>query len=50
MTEIYFPTKPKVIPVVKVPVYKPQTTEPAVQQQTTPTTPATTPEEEQSEF
>ncbi|MWB96134.1 transcriptional regulator [Flavobacterium sp. GA093] len=50
MTEIYFPTKPKVVPVVKVPVYKPQTTEPAVQQQTTPATPATTPEEEQSEF
>lgn len=38
MTEIYFPTKPKVVaPVVAAPVYKPQTTE-----NTTETTPQTT--------
>ncbi|WP_264538465.1 SRPBCC family protein [Flavobacterium sp. N1736] len=49
MTEIYFPTKPKVIPVTveKVPVYKPQTQTPAQPATTTPT-PAK--EEEQSEF
>lgn len=49
MTEIYFPTKPKVIPVVKVPVYKPASTEPAAAK------PAETPKpapktEEESEF
>jgi effector-binding domain-containing protein len=49
MTEIYFPTKPKVIPVVKVPVYKPASTEPATAK------PAETPKpapktEEESEF
>jgi effector-binding domain-containing protein len=48
MTEIYFPTKPKVIPVAveKVPVYNPQTQKPAQQ----PATTAPAKEEEQSEF
>jgi effector-binding domain-containing protein/ribosome-associated toxin RatA of RatAB toxin-antitoxin module len=50
MTEIYFPTKPKVIPVVKVPVYQPQTETQTVKPATpAPTTPKTT-EEEDSEF
>jgi effector-binding domain-containing protein len=50
MTEIYFPTKPKVIPVVKVPVYQPQTeTQTAKPATPAPTTPKTT-EEEDSEF
>ncbi|MFH6999456.1 transcriptional regulator [Flavobacterium sp. FlaQc-57] len=47
MTEIYFPTKPKVIPVAKVPVYR-NDTEPTAPKPTE--TPKTTPEEEQSEF
>lgn len=47
MTEIYFPTKPKVVPVVRTPVYRPNT-EPQTQKAVD--TPATTPEEEQSEF
>ncbi len=58
MTEIYFPTKPKVIPVVKTPVYQPQTeTETPTTQTPThtakPVAPAPDPkptEEEQSEF
>ncbi len=46
MTEIYYPTKPKVIPVAKVPVYRPATTDPAaVKPAETPKTP-----EEESEF
>ncbi|MCD0471492.1 SRPBCC family protein [Flavobacterium sp. JAS] len=48
MTEIYFPTKPKVIPVAKVPVYKPQTTDPT--QPKPAATPATKTPEEESEF
>lgn len=57
-TEIYFPTKPKVVPVTTVPVYTPQTTEsvqpkPAQSKPAQPkpatTPPAKTPEEE-SEF
>lgn len=57
MTEIYFPIKPKEVPVIKAPEYN---TDPASQVQTTQpkpaqpkpaaTTPTTTPEEEQSEF
>jgi effector-binding domain-containing protein len=47
MTEIYFPTKPKVAPVVRTPVYVP-TAEPKVRRAVD--SPATTPEEEQSEF
>lgn len=47
MTEIYFPVKPKVVPVAKTPVYVP-TTEPKVRRAVD--SPATTPEEEQSEF
>ncbi|MDR7212683.1 transcriptional regulator [Flavobacterium piscis] len=48
ITEIYFPVKPKVIPIEKVPVYKPQS---AVKTQQPATTPAVKiPEEEQSEF
>jgi hypothetical protein len=47
ITEIYFPTKPKVVPVVKTPVYVP-TAEPKVRRAVD--SPATTPEEEQSEF
>ncbi|WP_374173539.1 transcriptional regulator [Flavobacterium tructae] len=48
MTEIYYPTKPKVVPVAKVPVYRPATTDPAVAKPVeTPKKPA---EEEQSEF
>ena len=50
MTEIYFPTKPKVIPVVKVPVYQPQTeTQTPKPAAPAPATPKTT-EEEDSEF
>jgi effector-binding domain-containing protein len=50
MTEIYFPTKPKVIPVAKVPVYQPQTETPTAKPATpAPTTPKKT-EEEDSEF
>ena len=50
MTEIYFPTKPKVIPVIKVPVYQPQTETQTVKPATpAPATPKTT-EEEDSEF
>ncbi|MBF4465361.1 SRPBCC family protein [Flavobacterium sp. LC2016-12] len=50
MTEIYFPTKPKVIPVAKVPVYQPQTeTQTAKPATPAPATPKTT-EEEDSEF
>ncbi|WP_337966747.1 transcriptional regulator [uncultured Flavobacterium sp.] len=50
MTEIYFPTKPKVVPVVKVPVYTPQqtTTEPAKPKPAA--TPAAKTPEEESEF
>jgi effector-binding domain-containing protein len=50
MTEIYFPTKPKVVPVAPVvPAYTPQATPQAPKPATTtPTT--TTPEEEESEF
>lgn len=60
MTEIYFPIKPKEVPVVKAPVYDPETgaqTEPSestqakpVQPKPAPTTPTAKPEEEQSEF
>jgi effector-binding domain-containing protein len=52
MTEIYFPVKPKVVPVAKVPVYKPATEPTAAKPATeTPkTTPKPTTEEEQSEF
>ncbi|KAF2517091.1 SRPBCC family protein [Flavobacterium foetidum] len=56
MTEIYFPTRPKIVPVVKAPVYQSETpvAEPAQQTQPKPATPkpaqTTTPEEEQSEF
>jgi len=51
MTEIYFPTKPKVIPVAKVPVYQPQTgTETQTAKPAVPAPAPTTPEEEQSEF
>lgn len=52
MTEIYFPTKPKVVP-VETPVYAPQTqTQAPVQQKpaATTTTPPPAKEEEQSEF
>jgi len=50
MTEIYFPTKPKVIPVAKVPVYQPQTeTQTPKPATSAPATPKTT-EEEDSEF
>ena len=50
MTEIYFPTKPKVIPVAKVPVYQPQTETQTPKPATpAPATPKTT-EEEDSEF
>ena len=50
MTEIYFPTKPKVVPVVKTPVYRPDT-ESAAPKPAKPTeTPKTNTEEEQSEF
>ncbi|BFM41627.1 effector binding domain-containing protein [Flavobacterium sp. CFS9] len=48
MTEIYYPTKPKVVPVAKVPVYKPATTDPAAVKPTE--TPKKPEEEEQSEF
>lgn len=48
MTEIYYPTKPKVVPVAKVPVYRPAATDPAaVKPAETPKKPE---EEEQSEF
>jgi len=51
MTEIYYPTKPKVIPVAKVPVYnstaEPSTPKPATEAPKTTPKPA---EEEQSEF
>ena len=54
MTEIYFPTKPKVVPVpAETPVYKPQTQTQAPAQQkpaATTTTPPPAKEEEQSEF
>ncbi|MEN2398651.1 SRPBCC family protein [Flavobacterium sp. MC2016-06] len=52
MTEIYFPTKPKVVaPVVAAPVYRPQTqTEPAQQKPATPAPAVKKTEEEQSEF
>lgn len=50
MTEIYYPTKPKVVPVAKVPVYRPQT-DTAEPKPTEASKPAPkTPEEEQSEF
>ncbi|OXA79041.1 hypothetical protein SAMN05444397_102273 [Flavobacterium aquidurense] len=48
MTEIYFPTKPKVIPVAKVPVYQPQT-ETQTAKPATPAPAAPKPEED-SEF
>jgi len=54
VTEIYFPTKPKVVPVpAETPVYKPQTQTQAPAQQkpaATTTTPPPAKEEEQSEF
>lgn len=52
MTEIYFPTKPKVVPVVAAPVYRPETQSQPAQQKPAAQTPAATPlqEEEQSEF
>ncbi|MDW8853051.1 SRPBCC family protein [Flavobacterium sp. MMLR14_040] len=54
VTEIYFPTKPKVVPVpVETPVYSPQTQTQAPAQQkpaATTTTPPAAKEEEQSEF
>lgn len=51
VTEIYYPVIPKVIPVVKVPVYKPSTTaDSAVKQPAERPASTTTPEEEQSEF
>ncbi|KIQ24941.1 transcriptional regulator [Flavobacterium sp. MEB061] len=54
VTEIYFPTKPKVVPVpVEAPVYRPQTqTQTPAQQKpaATTTTPPPAKEEEQSEF
>jgi effector-binding domain-containing protein len=54
VTEIYFPTKPKVVPVpVETPVYRPQTQTQAPAQQkpaATTTTPLSAKEEEQSEF
>ncbi|MBE8726831.1 SRPBCC family protein [Flavobacterium hungaricum] len=57
MTEIYFPIKPKEVPVVKAPVYNTDTTtqaQPAqpkpVQPKPAATAPAPKPEEEQSEF
>ncbi|MCC9016395.1 MULTISPECIES: SRPBCC family protein [Flavobacterium] len=48
MTEIYYPTKPKVVPVAKIPVYRPATTDPTVAKPAE--TPKTPTEEEQSEF
>lgn len=54
VTEIYFPTKPKVVPVpAETPVYKPQTqtqTPPQQKPAATTTTPPPAKEEEQSEF
>lgn len=54
VTEIYFPTKPKIVPVpVETPVYRPQTQTQAPAQQkpaATTTTPPPAKEEEQSEF
>lgn len=47
MTEIYFPTKPKVVPVA-TPVYRPRTE--ATTEPQKPAAPATSTEEEQSEF
>ncbi|KQB39498.1 SRPBCC family protein [Flavobacterium aquidurense] len=53
MTEIYFPVKPKVVPVVKTPVYTTPTAEPTTPKPATETpkpAPKPTTEEEQSEF
>ena len=50
VTEIYYPVIPKVIPVAKVPVYKPSTADSAVKQPAEKPATKTTPEEEQSEF
>lgn len=55
MTEIYFPTKPKAVPVVKAPVYRSEETDPTAAKpteapKTTPKPAPKTTEEEQSEF
>ncbi|PTT12067.1 transcriptional regulator [Flavobacterium sp. HMWF030] len=50
MTEIYFPTKPKAVPVVKTPVYRPETESAAPKPAKPAETPKTNTKEEQSEF
>lgn len=50
VTEIYYPVIPKVIPVVKVPVFKPVADDSTVKKPAEKPATKTTPEEEQSEF
>jgi effector-binding domain-containing protein len=50
MTEIYYPIKPKPIPVVKAPVYRSETEPSAAKPAETPKTTPKSTEEEQSEF